>query len=647
MKRKGELFRRSLIICVVLLLLANILLLGAYTYFGRKTFISLEQERLMGLADGAQELFRSPIRDHDNAFAEYLDAISLSNNTSYILIYSVADGFDMAVDSNISDYAYNAYLRQVAVSVINGSSIDSSKFALSDNESAICAGRPLYISGVEKPVGGLILVMGIDDVDYAFSRLNSSLWISALCLLPILLLTAYFSISQVSQPINEMTTVAKQLSKGNFDVRANEQYPGEIGILARTLNNMSGALTSTIQQLESEKRQLGYILSSFSEGVAAINNKGELTHYNPSLMKMFGTVDVHTPMDLVPDRAIWDAFDAVLDSKEPRTFHYNLPGDRVLWISIVPVLSESEGCVGAVGLFKDATDFERLDRMRNEYVANISHELRTPLTAIRGLLEPLNDGMVKDDEAKQHYYAIMLHEVERLSRLITDMLQLSRLQSGTESMDMTLFDVNELLDDVAQGYQSIAKKKSIRLEIDTVEGLADVMSDRDRIEQVLVILLDNALRYAKSTVRLLVKDDVRQVWISVWDDGCGINEKDRARLFERFYKVDQSRKEGGNGLGLSIAKQIMDKLDESLDVDSKEGAWTCFRLSIKKYVSNAIPLNSVQDIVLTSDDAVKQELPKNPKEDIEQDVPIDAAFVEEPPKPQKKPQEPKRRSKHS
>jgi len=285
-------------------------------------------------------------------------------------------------------------------------------------------------------------------------------------------------------------------------------------------------------------------------------------------------------------------------------FHYNLPGDRVLWISIVPVLSESEGCIGAVGLFKDATDIEKLERMRNEYVANISHELRTPLTSLRGLLEPLSDGMVKDPEAQKRYYTIMLREVERLSRLITDMLQLSRLQAGTEAMEMTMFDVNELLEEVSQSFQTEAKKRNIRIELETHENLSSVLSDRDRIEQVLVILIDNALRYAKTTIRLRAQETPHEVLIDVWDDGIGISKENLSRVFERFFKVDSSRKDGGTGLGLSIAKKIMDQLEEQIEVDSKEGEWTCFRFTLKKYVSNAIPLSSVPDIIVPKDPSV-------------------------------------------
>ena len=600
MKRKGEVFRRAFLICIVLVLICIVLLLAAYTYFGRRTYVHLEREQLNKTADSAQELFANPSDQalSRTTFLEYLDAISYSNETSYIMLFSKGEDGTYYYNTNIENYQDSPYIREIYDRVLSGEELELSNFRISESNNAICAARPLYLGADRQLIGCFILIKEISNVNSAFTRLSRSLWIVSFFLLPLLILTAYFAVNQMLHPLSEMTNVARQLSKGNYGVRAKEDYPGELGLFARTLNNMSKALSSTIRQLESEKRQLGYILSSFSDGVAAINRQGELTHYNPALMKLFGTVDIHSPMDLVPDRSIWDAFDDVVESEEPRMFHYNLPGERTLWITIVPVFSDSDGCVGAVGVFKDATEIEKLEKMRNEYVANISHELRTPLTSLRGLLEPLSDGMIKDPEAQKRYYSIMLHEVERLSRLITDMLQLSRLQAGTETMEMTMFDVNELLEEVMQSFQTTAKKRNIRIELETHEDLSPVLSDRDRIEQVLVILIDNALRYAKTTIRLRATDDAHEVFVDVWDDGIGIAKENLPRLFERFYKVDSSRKDGGTGLGLSIAKKIMDQLEEQLEVDSREGEWTCFRFTLKKYISNAIPLSSVPDLVI-------------------------------------------------
>ncbi len=601
MKRKGEVFRRAFLICIVLVVICIMLFLAAYTYFGRKTYLHLEREQLNKTADSAQELFMHPVDQtlSRTTFLGYLDAISYSNETSYVLLFSNNDG-TYYYNTNIENYEDSPYIREIYNRVMSGEEIELTNFRIAETDNAICAGRPLYLESDQQPIGCFILIKEIYNVNSAFTRLSRSLWIVSFFLLPLLILSAYFAVNQMMHPLSEMTNVARQLSKGNYEVRAKEDYPGELGLFARTLNNMSGALSSTILQLESEKRQLGYILSSFSDGVAAINKQGELTHYNPALMKMFGSIDIHSPMDLVPDRSIWDAFDAVVDSQEAREFHYNLPGDRTLWITIVPVLSDTDGCVGAVGVFKDATEIDKLEKMRNEYVANISHELRTPLTSLRGLLEPLVDGMVKNPETQERYHTIMLHEVERLSRLITDMLQLSRLQAGTETMEMTMFDVNELLEEVMQSFQTTAKNRNIRIELETHEDLSEVLSDRDRIEQVLVILIDNALRYAKTTIKLRAAETAHEVMIDVWDDGIGISKKNLPRLFERFYKVDSSRKDGGTGLGLSIAKKIMDQLEEQIEVDSVEGEWTCFRFTLKKYVSNAIPLSSVPDLVIPS-----------------------------------------------
>lgn len=599
MKRRGEVFRRAFLICMVLLIIGNLALVLAYTYFGKKTYVELDRKSLNQTADSIQELFTFPIGQEMSVTAlnDYFNALLPSNEISFVLtIYSSHDR--KSTLSNRPDLIENTHIQELEYRITSGESIRSDDFRFADRSGAICVGRPIIISG-DHIVGCFVLVREISHINNAFARLSRSLWFVSLLVLPLLILTSFFAVKQMLHPITEMTKVARQLSKGNYDVRANDRYPGELGLFARTLNNMSSALSSTIHQLETEKRQLGYILSSFSDGVAAINKQGELTHYNPALMKLFGAVDVHSTMDLVPDKSIWEAFEGVVDSEEPRMFHYNLPGERILWISIVPVISDTEGCVGAVGVFKDATDIEKLERMRNEYVANISHELRTPLTSLRGLLEPLSDGMVKDPEAQKRYYSIMLKEVERLSRLITDMLQLSRLQAGTEAMEMTMFDVNELLEEVSQSFQTEAKKRNIRIELETEESLSPVLSDRDRVEQVLVILIDNALRYAKTTIRLRAVDTSAEVLIAVWDDGIGISKENLSRVFERFFKVDSSRKDGGTGLGLSIAKKIMDQLEEQIDVDSEEGKWTCFRFTLKKYVSNAIPLSSVPDIVIS------------------------------------------------
>jgi signal transduction histidine kinase len=306
-------------------------------------------------------------------------------------------------------------------------------------------------------------------------------------------------------------------------------------------------------------------------------------------------VDVKVPMDLVPDESIWELFRSAYDTHEPVSMHYTLPNDRALWITIVPVTDEIGECTGVVGLFKDVTDLERLEKTRRDYVANVSHELRTPLTAVRGLLEPLSDGMITDEETKQRYYRIMLREVIRLSRLITDMLELSRLQSGTEHMELHAVDLVELLQDTRQNYVNEAAQRGISLNLQ-LEQIPYAMTDEDRVEQLLVILIDNAMRYTPEGGSITISASQtkgERILVTVSDTGCGIAPDDLPHIFERFFKTDRSRKEGGTGLGLSIAKQIIDKLGENIYVESRPNEGTSFHFTLKNYISNAIALGPV------------------------------------------------------
>ncbi len=600
-KHGGVIFRRTLLICFIVLLLANLFLLAAYSYFGKRTYVDLELESLDSVVASAQQLYVVRDRFFINK-SIFADALPMLTNTADVRFYYFYYSDDhIQFITNIENFD-SGYIQSVQFEVLNGKTVRNTRLRLSNDVSAISIAAPLYNSfGILE--GGILVVRDIQHIDTAFERLNSALWIMAACVLPLMLLVAYVAAHNASKPIAEMTNVAIELTKGNYGVHANEQLSGEIGIFARAMNRMSDTLSQTIHQLDAEKRQLGYILSSFSDGVAALDNLGNLTHYNPALMRMFGAIDVKYPIDLVPDKVVWEAFQSVLDTKGARTLHYELTGERTLWITIVPVMSDDETCTGVVGLFKDTTEIENLERMRQDYVANISHELRTPLTAIKGLLEPMADGLIADDETRMRYYGIMQHEVERLSRLITDMLQLSRLQAGTEYMERSIFDINELLEDVLNSYANTAAQHDIKLLLET-QALPSVISDQDRIEQILIILLDNAIRYAGTgkTIRISTHQDAADVFVSVYDNGCGISREDIPHIFERFYKASKARNEGGTGLGLSIAKQIMDKLGETLEVESELGQWTRFTFSIKKYVSNAIPLGPVDsDAIILHD----------------------------------------------
>ena len=592
-------FWRVLIILIIALLLANVVALGAYSYIGRNTYLSIEMDNLEPEAEITRQIYEEYKNGNlsEDGFSRLIDKQTIASQSAVLIADELGKTLIASyIGSDVEVADFGAYFDAEKQHVLRGQTVKSDNLVLLNGESAISVGVPIRDQS-GNVTGGIFIIKQTKRIQSAYSRLNDVLALTIL----IMVLAAY-STNRVSRPLSAMANVAIAMSKGDFDVRADETAVGEVGILARALNTLCENLSQTIYQLRSEKRQLNHILSSFSDGVAAVDSIGCLTHYNPALKNMFGAVEVNTPMDLVPDEAVWRVFHDVFNTREAQTMHYEMPGDRKLWISIVPVISEEGVCTGVVGLFKDVTEFERLEQTRRDYVANVSHELRTPLTAVRGLLEPLADGMIKDEETRQRYYQVMLHEVLRLSRLITDLLQLSRLQSGTEYMEVAAVDVSELLAEIHENYLHEANQRGIRLILDA-DNLPYAMTDRDRIEQILVILIDNAMRYTPKGGSITLSATAGElIIVSVSDTGCGIAAADLPHLFERFYKVDKSRKEGGTGLGLSIAKQIIDKLGERIYVESTVGEGTSFHFTLKRYVSNAIALGPSSSNVIYSND---------------------------------------------
>ncbi len=585
---------RILIVSIIALLLANVVLLAAYTYVGKKTYISIEMANLEPEAEVTRQIYEEYKNGYMNeeAFQRLIEKQTISSESAILIADALGKILIVRnIGSTVEVQDFGEYYRAEMQHVLSGQTVENESLKLLNGETAVSVGIPVRDSE-GNVTGGILIIKQINRIQSAFNQLNNVLTGTILIILPVIMLLTAFGTNRISRPLHDMANVAIEMSKGRFEARANERATGEIGILARALNTLCDNLSQTIYQLQSEKRQLNQILSSFTDGVAAIDNIGCLSHYNPALMKMFGAVDVKKPMDLVPDESVWETFHSVYETREPVTMHYQLPNDRALWISIVPVMADDGECTGVVGLFKDVTELERLEKTRRDYVANVSHELRTPLTAVRGLLEPLSDGMIQDEETKQRYYKIMLREVIRLSRLITDMLELSRLQSGTEHMQICAVDLMELLQDTKQNYQNEAEQRGIRLALEA-DGVPYAMTDADRVEQLLVILLDNAMHYTPEggsiTIRAAETTGDR-ILVTVADTGCGIPAEDLAHIFERFFKTDRSRREGGTGLGLSIAKQIIDKLGENIYVESEVDGGTSFHFTLKKYISNAIAL---------------------------------------------------------
>ena len=388
------------------------------------------------------------------------------------------------------------------------------------------------------------------------------------------------------EPVTKLKDAAVAMSQGDLEIRADEKADGELGELGKAVNNLADQLSRNMYTLIVERNRLRNMLNGLSEGIVAIDREGKITHTNPAITKFFTRqkLAIHLPdprMKLIDDKSVWEDFDAVIRTGEPSTRNLNAR-DMILRLTITPIVDEIGSIAGAVGLFSDITQMERLERTRREYVSNVSHELRTPLTAMRALVEPLSEGMVTEEADRQRYYGIILREIQRLARLINDQLELSRLQSGTLAIQKSVMALDDVVYDVCDRYTTIAKEHGLELKVETdFTQCPHVYANADRVEQMLIILVDNAIKYTEQgSVSVSGDWDDERVVIHVKDTGIGIEEVDLPYVFDRFYKVDKAHSGKGSGLGLSIAKELLKRMDEDIWVTSEKGVGTEFSFTI-------------------------------------------------------------------
>ena len=442
---------------------------------------------------------------------------------------------------------------------------------------------PIYKDGTIVAV--VALTMPASEIKDTFKGLVPVLFLSMLVASLIAFIPMYFLTRHITKPISQMQDVATAMVGGDFSVRADESVGGEIGMLATQLNVLSEQLSVTISALTVERNRLRQTLNGLAEGIMAVDMHLQITHTNPVLYQLLSLEQSFNEWDSLPYVTdLLHAFQSCMQNKEDTQLNLQI-GSTIVGVTIHPLISDTERCVGAVALFRDITQAERLEQTRKDYVANVSHELRTPLSAVRGLTEALSDGLIKTEEDRARYYGYILHECLRLSRLIDDLLELSRLQSGTEAMEPARLNVTELVEEMPMRYETLAEEKGIAFTTEPAQNCPEAWANADRIEQILTILLDNAFKFTPTEGRVWIETEAVQnkILVRVRNSGDGIAPEDLPHVFERFYKADKAHTGGGTGLGLSIASEILQRMGESITVSSVPGQTTTFSFTLPVY----------------------------------------------------------------
>ena len=436
--------------------------------------------------------------------------------------------------------------------------------------------------------GGQDYVIYILDQRGTVRELNSQLFqliIEALAFGLIISVLLSFLLSRAMvTPIRALTRGAKRVAEGDFDHEIQSESHDEIGVLTNAFNAMADQLQTTLQEVDSERTKLSALFLHMTDGVVAFNQNGEVIHANPAAEEM---LDMAIPLgsevtyhdlfgDIPPLSEILTLDQDCLESEIVR-------GERILLLFLAPFDREKQ--VGVLVVVHDVTQQMKNETMRKEFVANVSHELRTPITNIRSYAETLSENLDLPPETTASFLGVILNESDRMIHIVQDLLTLSRFDSGYSQMNLIRFPFGGLLEDSYQAVLMEAQRRGHHLVLEGTGNLPVIRADRERILQVIMNILSNAIKYTPDGGEITMTAGFGQgkVWLEVDDNGIGIPPEDRERIFERFYRVDKarSRESGGTGLGLSIAQEIIRQHQGSLVLVSRPGPGTRVRMELK------------------------------------------------------------------
>jgi two-component system phosphate regulon sensor histidine kinase PhoR len=467
------------------------------------------------------------------------------------------------------------------------------------------------------------------DIHTKLAELRSIIWSAAAVAGLIALALSFWLARRVTRPLQELTVGAERIAAGDYGQKVYSAGRDEVGTLARSFSNMSQRLAGQFAQLEEDRQQLRMILSGMVEGVIALDADQNILFANERAAELLGFDSQARAgrklWEVVRIRSLQNLVRRALSEPEPCQEELNWNGPTVKSLTVHAARLPGSPPRGAVLVLHDTSELRRLERLRQDFVANVSHELKTPLSVIKACVETLLEGAVEDPEHRGPFLTRIAEQAERLHVLILDLLSLARIESGTEAFAFAAVPLGPVVQACLERHRARAESKNLLLEavppnsdngkgretgrpgdrertadgsVSLSPGLPVPLSpiaawaDEEAIDQILDNLVDNAVKYTPPTGRIWVRwrSVDGQVFLEVEDTGIGIPEQDLPRIFERFYRVDKarSRELGGTGLGLSIVKHLVQAMHGTVRATSRPGQGTTFSVQLPRAPAETI-----------------------------------------------------------
>ncbi|EPS0856872.1 two-component system histidine kinase PnpS [Listeria monocytogenes] len=442
-----------------------------------------------------------------------------------------------------------------------------------------------------KTDGVLRISISLESVDAAVAKLWGNLALIFGIALVIIAAISVFIARKITRPVREIIEVSTDLANHKYDSRIHGKISGELQDLSISVNTLAESLETQMFEIKQNEQRLNAIVQNLVSGVMLINVDKQVIMTNRTMYQILGETEITGKpfYEVIKSFALSQLIEGTFETKtiQQKEIILYFPREMILDASVSPILGENGEITGIILLLHDITQIRHLENVRSEFVTNVSHELKTPVTALKGFAETLLDGAMYDEVLLKKFLTIIKEESDRLHRLIMDILALSRIEQNPVAENVELVDVDEVIEQSARTIFEMATEKNIRVTIpEKTSASVMIETDRDKLQQIIINLLSNAINYTPVDGKVEVKliEQEAEVIIEVTDNGIGIPAKDIDRVFERFYRVDKarSRHSGGTGLGLSIVKHLVENCGGRIEVESQEEFGSTFRVTLPK-----------------------------------------------------------------
>jgi two-component system phosphate regulon sensor histidine kinase PhoR len=447
--------------------------------------------------------------------------------------------------------------------------------------------RMMYLA-VPVTVGGEVLGVArvslpLAAVDSLVQKLQVSIIVAMAAATLLVFIAAWLIARITTRPIRKLTAASRRITSGNLGYKIAAESKDEVGELTRAFNQMSLRLKEQVDTISGDRARLAAILDNMADGVIMTDTDGNVQLVNATARKLFNMGDgIGKPLiEVVHDHEVDELWKACMQSGKMQSAQYESGLSR-RYLRAIAIPSAEAGMSGVLLLFQDFTELRSLQTTRRELIGNISHEFRTPLAGIKAMVETMRGGAIDDKKLSLDFLNRIDEEIDRLTQMVAELTELSRIETGRTELKLEPIDLNRLIAEVVAQFSHQAKRQQLAVKQKTAADLPPVPADRDRLRQVISNLVHNAIKFTppRGTITVATAVEGGSVRVDIADSGAGIARDDLSHVFERFYKGDKARSGEGTGMGLAIAKHVVEAHGGKIRVQSEEGKGATFSFTL-------------------------------------------------------------------